>query len=270
MSAPAVLPLPTHLAELLRSGPLATDNLCLWLDRFLPRNPADFWSLTAEQRQQALGRFAGSWRSRSAGEVLNRRAALFAAAGQGVLHRRVTVKLSGRLLQGSNTGSATELGLTLDPVHGVPRLQGSALKGLARAVAEQEGWPADEVERAFGSGPPEPDEEGTARAGAVEFVDALPVDGRFELVLDGLTPHLGPWYRGEAEAPVEWFSPVPVSFLAVSRASFTLDLLGWPTRAVQEPGRLLDRVKEALVKGLEDLGLGGKTAVGYGYFEEQR
>ena len=170
------------------------------------------------------------------------------------------------------------LGLWLDRLYGAPRLAGSGLKGLARAAAlgaEDSPWTDDEVNAVFGVGPWEGE---PGEAGAVDFLDALPRGGHFQLALDVLTPHLGPWYREEIEAPVDWLHPVPVSFLALHSTTFVFDLVWWPRRKARgdsakaveariDGAKRLQRAAKALAKGLEDLGVGGKTAAGYGYFE---
>lgn len=277
-----VRPLPKAVALALGDKPGPHDNLSLWLDKFLPRDPRDF-SFTAEARRAALEPFEGERTSPSARDALARRAhhATQRPDRAGPWLLRSARGLLGRALPGGGAGGAMELSLGLDPRYGAPRLTGSALKGLARTVAEADGWPTDKLELAFGRGvEDDPRPEPTAQGGLICFLDALPENGRFQLVLDGLTPHMGPWYRGEADAPVEWLSPVPVSFLAVTNTTFVIDLMVWlPPEAPPDPNRreesqrrkliaLAEEAQRALLRGLEELGIGGKTAAGYGYFKE--
>lgn len=274
--SPCVRPLPNAVAEALsRHRREPDDNLSLWFDKFLPRDPRDDYSFTKGNRQEALATFLGERQSPSARDALARRArhARASPLTPGPLLLRAARPLSGRALPGGGAGGAMELSLGLDPRYGAPRLPGSALKGLARTVAEADGWPVDKLELVFGRGvEDDPRPEPTAQAGLISFLDALPQDGKFQLALDGLTPHMGHWYRGEVDAPVEWLSPVPVSFLAVTKTSFVVDVMVWlppdPTRR-QELITLAQDAHRAVLRGLVELGVGAKTAAGYGYFAER-
>lgn len=57
--------------------------------------------------------------------------------------------------------------------------------------------------------------------------------------------------------PAEYHNPVPVRFLAVERTPFQAWLIGQPEDIAP--------FGELLCDGVDDLGLGGKTAAGYGY-----
>lgn len=96
------------------------------------------------------------------------------------------------------------------------------------------------------------------------FFDAFPVR-RPSLKLDVLTPHYGPYYM-EREPPGDWFSPVPVHFLAVSPG---VEFQFW-FRSVPERGsdKVQDeiRVAELLPVALDWLGIGGRRSSGYGIF----
>lgn len=290
-------PLPESLDRLLPERPADGANLGLWLDAFLPRDPLN-WTLTANQRTRALGVLAREqpWRSAATRDVLARRHRLPPPSAEhtGPALLRSEARLLGRALPGTGSNTATELALSFDHVLGVPRLAGSGLKGLARVVAEstldeapgEDTWQQSEVDLVFGRSGDEEDrkaddrdrvfvDDGTVtgfRAGRVEFLDALPLEGNFSLVLDVLTPHMGAWYRGEVDAPVEWLSPVPVSLLAVSACSFAVDLAVWlPDDPKQRAAlvKLVGKTQRALKRGLTELGFGGKTAAGYGWFEVQ-
>lgn len=263
-------PLPEAVSRALPAAPGEGDNLGLWLDRLLPRDPRD-WSFTGPQRAEALRALARPWTSAPARDALARRLAGQRRVGQtgdGPALLRIEARTSGRLLVGGGSGRPTELSLGLDWITSAPRIPGSALKGLTRAVAEAlgraEGWdprdPVGDFAHCFGYVASEDDER--SRAGGVLFLDALPRDGTFALALDVLTPHAGPWYRGEVDAPVDWLSPVPSTFLTVVDTTFVFDLLFEPCAL-----RAAERVAGLLQRGLQDLGVGGKTAAGYGYFE---
>ena len=158
-------PLPEALDRAIGLDP--GENLGLWLDRFLERDGAD-WSLTGEQRREALGRYARRWSRPAAAAALARRldgVRVWAGdgpppPGAGPVLRRFEARLAGRMVPGMSSGTPTELGLSLDRLYGAPRLPGSGLRGLARAWAETEGsgwWEPDgscpRLEAAFGWGP---------------------------------------------------------------------------------------------------------------------
>lgn len=256
-------PIPQHLDDVLPSAPSDGDNLGLWLDRFLPRDPRG-WEFTGNQRVEALRPYARAWTSRAVAEALARRAEGCHVislegpipAGSGPLLLRLTADLSGRLLVDHGRASAMELSLSMHPIWGAPRIPGSALKGASRALAALEGEDDRVLRDVWGI-----QDDG----GQVAFLDALPEGGRFSLALDVLTPHMGRWYRGEDDKPVDYRSPVPHSFLTVAKARFVFDLavVDAPDR---EPVELLRAAGRALKGALEDQGVGAKTAAGYGFF----
>jgi CRISPR-associated protein Cmr6 len=100
----------------------------------------------------------------------------------------------------------------------------------------------------------------TGRKGQVLFLDAYPKD-RLALEVDVLNPHYGAYYRAHATPPADYLSPVPTYFLTVAKGStFHFILAG------RDAG-LVGRAKSWLMRGLTELGLGGKTAAGYGFFQ---
>jgi CRISPR-associated protein Cmr6 len=204
--------------------------------------------------------------------VHGRRAAALAAlaAGEeaGVVASAVVIKPDWRVVVGHGEDSALETSLTMSPTYGVPAFPATALKGLTAAWARHNKVPKDRIEELFGSPRPE-DDPSDARRGSVMFYCALPITPP-TVVVDVLTPHVKPYYdqgntlgaEGDAaaeltEPPAEYHNPVPVRFLAVSGQKFRALLLG-PTGDVAP-------VAEMLCQALDDMGIGGKTAAGYGY-----
>lgn len=190
-----------------------------------------------------------------------RAAAAQAMAGRhpGWTWRSVLITPWWRLVLGHGEDSVHESGLTLSPTYGVPVLPGTALKGLAAAAARDAGWSEQDL-TVFGT--PRPGLKANARPGSVLIWDALPVDPP-RLVLDVLTPHVKDYYdTGNATgapgaAPAEYHNPVPVRFLAVEQTRFRTYLLGPPG----DVGHCVGLLR----RGLDELGIGGKTAAGYGY-----
>ncbi|HEX5115090.1 MAG TPA: type III-B CRISPR module RAMP protein Cmr6 [Pseudonocardiaceae bacterium] len=250
------LPGPTgqHLADLPGRGA----NADLLMRRLLVHDDND---LTAAQLD-AVRRACRNTAALAAGIRTRRRAAVTVLASRAhTTVLAVTITPQWRFVVGHGENSASETSLTLSPTYGTPLLPGSALKGLTVAEARAEKVGDGRLRELFGS--PRPGEiTSTDRRGSVTFFDALPLDTP-ELVVDVLTPHAKPYYdQGNrngvpASPPAEYHNPVPVRFLAVERTRFEALLVG-PATDVSDAAGLL-------VRGLDDLGIGGKTAAGYGY-----
>jgi len=188
-------------------------------------------------------------------------AAALAARHPGWTWRSMLIEPMWRLVVGHGEDSVHETGLTLSPTYGVPVLPGTALKGLAAAAARnrETGW-ADLDTTLFGA--PRPGQASPARRGSVVIWDALPIDSP-KLVLDVLTPHVKDYYdsgntTGTPDtAPAEYHNPVPIRFLAVEKTQFRSYVIGSPHDVT--------RCIKLISSGLDELGIGGKTAAGYGY-----
>jgi len=188
-------------------------------------------------------------------------AAALAARHPGWTWRSMLIEPMWRLVVGHGEDSVHETGLTLSPTYGVPVLPGTALKGLAAAAARdrETGW-SDPDTTLFGA--PRPGPASPARRGSVVIWDGLPIDSP-TLVLDVLTPHVKDYYdSGNTDgtpdaAPAEYHNPVPIRFLAVEKTSFRAYVIGPPADVT--------RCVELISSGLDELGIGGKTAAGYGY-----
>ncbi|MBI5749395.1 MAG: type III-B CRISPR module RAMP protein Cmr6 [Nitrospinae bacterium] len=166
-----------------------------------------------------------------------------------------------RLIIGLGGTSVIETGMTLHPLYGFPYLPGSGLKGLARAYAEIGVDAAkDELLEIFGS-----DHKNQHKAtednrqGKVFFMDGLPSSFP-KLDLDIMNPHYGEYYRGE-KPPADYLNPVPVTFLAVATGQI------FSFAVFSRDKELAEKAKSWLIGGLTELGAGGKTNVGYGYFK---
>lgn len=167
-------------------------------------------------------------------------------------------------------------GLALHGTYGWPTLPASTLKGLAAAGARSAKVGNEQVVRALG-GPrprfgkePRPAREGHSR-GSVRFLDALPGKDTVKVHRDVITPHQHPYYtstdpkapedvqvKKDAQYPGEHHNPVPLPFLSVS-GDLHVDLMG-------DDKDNLNAVFDWLVEAGEELGGGGRTTAGYGYF----
>lgn len=96
--------------------------------------------------------------------------------------------------------------------------------------------------------------------GRVVFFDAVPVEPPC-LKMDVMNPHYGDYYQQKPGVPpADYLSPVPVYFLTVEaggRFAFAV---------ASKHANLARQAAEWLVSALRDLGVGGKTSAGYGYF----
>lgn len=194
---------------------------------------------------------------------------------------RLTLTPEWRLVVGlGDQFGAHEFGLSLHGTYGWPVLPGSGLKGLAAAAALDAGADRELVHAVLG-GPrhtvQEKDgarvavrEAGDDQRGTVRFLDALPAGAPVTVHDDVITPHQQPYYsetmpgakHPEPRPPAEHHQPVPVPFVSVS-GCFHLDLVA--SRAEH-----LEHAVGWLTAAGENLGLGGRTSAGYGYFTCQR
>lgn len=174
-----------------------------------------------------------------------------------------------RLVAGLGNESVLETSLSLHPLYGFPYIPGSSVKGVARAYAQEVYWESNKIKdtffRVFGSAPQEKEssereDANDNRVGEVIFFDALPekFDGNF-LDLDVMTPHYGEYYS-DGETPGDWMQPNPITFLTVAPGRKFMFSLA----AKEKP--LFETAQCWLKMGLQELGAGGKTSAGYGYF----
>ena len=193
---------------------------------------------------------------------LTRRQAMAQATGGQVLY----FETEWRFVSGTGSPHPVENGMAWHPTLCVPYLPAAGVKGLALAFAQHwEGWGDSEggpekLKRIFGSS------EGGA--GSVEFYDLLPHEP-LHLRVDVMTPHYGDWYaKGGGitalteyeKIPAPWHNPVPIPFLVVEKAEFTLMLRGRGKTGADD----VACVAELLVQALQIAGAGAKTGSGYG------
>lgn len=161
-------------------------------------------------------------------------------------------------------------GICLHPLYGFTYFPGSGLKGLARAFATEIWLPQqphreegeNTILRIFGSA-----SKDNSAAGTVVFHEAWPTTWP-KLVTDILNNHHHNYYA-KGEPPGDWEDPIPVYFLSLAT--------GQKFRFAVSP-RLDDESIKAdvtlaadwLVGGLTTLGVGAKTATGYGDFTVDR
>lgn len=191
--------------------------------------------------------------------------------------RRLLLRVEWRMISGHGLQfGVLDNGLALHGTYGWPTLPGSTLKGLASAGARSRGAETEAVVRALGSPRPRSKDEWPPsreehRRGSVCFLDALPDRSTMKVHDDVITPHQHPYYTStdtqvhetaqvgqEPSPPGEHYNPVPLPFLSIS-GDLRVDLMG-------DDADDLDAVVEWLSETGEELGGGGRTTAGYGYF----
>lgn len=183
----------------------------------------------------------------------------------------LAINLAGGILEGAS--------ISLHRHFNTVRLPGSALKGIASAYAYRQ-WVektmadvasaedlAQQMGRIFGvpTGHKKVDAYlgDTESAGCISFMDAYP-QGNSTLVEDILTCHHPDYYaekKPEASDDEQKINPVP--FLSLRRGV----LFGFSLAPLRKASS--DDLKTAqtwLIEALKELGLGAKTAAGYGWF----
>jgi CRISPR-associated protein Cmr6 len=233
-----------------RPGP--EDNLGLWLQKLVFR-PRASWKLEKAYKTFALEQLIAKGRESNLGKAATARhrgllKSLHAEAG----FEAFEATTNGRLLVDFGAASAVETSVSFHPTIGVVRIPGTALKGVTRAHMVAKGESPALLKEAFGE---------QDRAGQIAFYDALPVDGKFALALDVMTPHHTKYYA-DGLPPGDWENPVPVSFLTVVDTTFLFSIGAMPGASKG----LLAKVRGAFRRALKESGVGAKTAAGYGRF----
>jgi len=195
---------------------------------------------------------------------------------------------SWRLVIGLGASHPQETSMTLHHIYGIPYIPGSAIKGVTRywtilkfaeEMCKNENLEfekaIEEVSKALEKGEKMDlkveDLEfnqlieifGTQKQqGKVIFFDAYPV-GDINLKIDVMNPHY-PEYYSKGQAPTDWQNPIPIKFLTVENTKFQFYL------AVRgkNSNKILEKAKELCLEALKEHGIGAKTSLGYGIFEE--
>ncbi|WP_029214548.1 type III-B CRISPR module RAMP protein Cmr6 [Kallotenue papyrolyticum] len=227
----------------------------LWFDRFLDAR-ADTEAKRNLVRQTAEIGVAPVYR-----QFFQRyRAALEQQPGV----RLAYAEVQGRMIVGIGNERVAEIGITLHHTYGVPYIPGSALKGMAAAYAR--GWLDG-----FAAPTAAPESEPVLTPytvlfgaqdsmGYITFFDALYIPGSAKndqpLAPDVITVHHPDYYVGDNPAPpADWDNPNPVPFLTAT-GRYLVALAG--------PELWVDTALSIVGMALRDIGIGAKTAAGYG------
>jgi len=168
------------------------------------------------------------------------------------------LRTSSRLLIGSEQ-SIYKTSIRLHHIYGIPFIPSTAIKGVMRSYMIERDFKSKEEDalkdesfvKYFGS----QDNEGK-----IIFFDAFPIT-KPTIKVDIMNPHYGHYYN-DGKAPTDTKNPIPINFLTVEDTTFEFFIASKETL----DNGFIDLFKEALINH----GIGAKTAVGYGYFEEDK
>lgn len=250
--------------------PAAGFHKGLWFERFFSYSDPTFKEVGDDNKKLAIKQVSGAAGSDSEIERFATRQ-IYLINSLGGQFQIFT--LDWHFVTGMGNEHPVENGFLWHPTLGTPYLQGSAVKGLLRSWLEQNLKPGSQRQalllRWFGSEGKKPEEQQHEnQAGDLIFHDAIPV-GATRVGADIMTPHMGKWYKKGEEGcpanspdttPADWHNPIPVPFLVTTRASF-LFAVSPRTAAMKD---CIADVMAFLGNALEELGVGAKTAAGYG------
>jgi CRISPR-associated protein Cmr6 len=212
----------------------------------------------------------------------------------GYLIEQFDLKLQWRLIVGLGASHPQETSMTLHHIFGIPYIPGSALKGVSRHymiwkfVDENE----EELKSLLGKSnfaellkelnkALEKEENLTVsvgnisfkdlihifgtqnRQGKIIFFDAYPIE-EIKLKIDIMNPHYPDYYTKD-KPPTDWQNPIPIKFLTVEDTKFQFYLA-----AKDKDQNLLNHARKILNDALLNYGVGAKTSLGYGLFEESK
>ncbi len=169
------------------------------------------------------------------------------------------------LVTGLGLSHPIENGLTWHHTLGVPYLPGSTIKGIVKTWAEEwEKHPPEDVNRIFGSNQEEEmkDNKDKKNIGTVIFFDSIPVQP-VQLTADIMTSHYQEYYSSTEKLPGDWYNPNPIPFLAVESGQLFLFAVA-PRKEKYIPD--MELILKWLDEALTNIGVGAKTATGYGRF----
>lgn len=205
-----------------------------------------------------------------------------------------TASLDSPFVSGLGAAHPTETGMVLDHTSGMPYIPASSQKGVLRiahiinslcdengkekpleqllnegAVSRRDGdnalyWEDDDTSRTmFGYS------EGTeSLAGQIVVLDAYPLNAP-ELGEEILNPHFPDYYK-QSRGPTEDQSPIPIKFLVVKpgvKFVFRVLLsLPYEKAPLQDIEKLADMAEKNIRKAISEVGMGAKTALGFGRF----
>ena len=197
-----------------------------------------------------------------------------------------TLKTNYRLVIGSEQ-SIYETSIRLHHIYGIPYIPASAIKGVVRSyyILEKFANKLEEYKDRYNKFEEEilfKKEDGKYKEkwfvdifgsqeqeGKIIFFDAFPIN-KPKIKVDIMTPHYGDYYKDKDNkkkiAPTDNQDPNPIPFLTVEETEFKFFIA---SKESLESFKIKDKsIEEWFKKALQNHGIGGKSAVGYGYLEE--
>lgn len=270
-------PLPPQTRRCFQEKQDVCDNLSLWLDRYIGYQPN--WKFKEEQKIKFLNIVK---EYKYPNKIIEANYKRWQNYTNHLPHsQHFTASPEWRMIVGLGQTSILETSMTLDRITGIPIITGSALKGLAASYALlcvlEKTKRIEEVEKVYqkykkgGIQQIENIEQvedfiqifGTQEGeGKVIFLDAVPTKVP-KSEPDIMNNHYPEYYQGTS-APTPYQNPIPVYFLTLGRDSqFAFAVAGTDHKVDK---KLISQAKEWLQNGLQEMGIGAKTAAGYGYF----
>ncbi|WP_242865898.1 type III-B CRISPR module RAMP protein Cmr6 [Desnuesiella massiliensis] len=184
------------------------------------------------------------------------------------------VKVLNRLIVGLGESTVFETDIKLHHTYGVPYIPGSTLKGCFRTHIIQKYFKCKEeniekIEKGkwFNSIFGGILNQKTYQGGVI-FMDAFP-KGTYKICRDIMTPHYQQGYKDDGSInPIEILTVENTSFRFVLRINKKRFLNDDGLEVKVEEKNIRDFIIEEMVEMLTTHGVGAKTSVGYGYFQQ--
>lgn len=279
-----MIPIPKEQQEMLAKG----QNFGLIFSRMTSWNDTRDQLTKDNQAMNQMVRYAQTALNAATQKLLEKRHSmqkdyLSFAKSHGDCTLELEAELISPFVTGLGSGHVTETGFVLDRNLGVPYIRASSIKGvirLAASIIEANGQ--DKIsdlnpvlKRFFGYAPSKNeeidqfgvDDDTKSSRGQIVFLDAYPKSCTDIIALDIMNPHFPGYYENNEKRawPAEDQDPTPIVFLTVKPGTTFVFRCFWepmPDKCKDEE----EKVREYFRKGLEELGLGGKTSIGYGRF----
>ncbi len=192
-------------------------------------------------------------------------------------------KVQWRLIVGLGSESVLETSITLHHIYGVPYIPATAFKGVVSSYYIEKNRKEYE-EKMEAENKKEKDNKkkeynniedflmnedkkyiklfgNKKNKGKVIFLDAYPINFP-KLEIDIINPHYQNYYKGGSKPPADWMEPNPIKFISVAKnTEFLFAFIG-------KDNNIIDETKELIEGALKYIGIGAKTSVGYGFFDE--
>ncbi|MDD2340774.1 MAG: type III-B CRISPR module RAMP protein Cmr6 [Methanosarcina sp.] len=199
-------------------------------------------------------------------------------------------KIDWKLAIGLGNESVYETAIALHHIYGIPYISGSALKGVVRSYIILENFSKNKngdidlknaearalKDQGFCDlfGCPKESFYGESRQGKVIFFDAFPLSEP-KIEPDIMNPHFDPYYSDNLNKtpPADYHDPKPIFFLVVKDTEYEFAVGIKEIHDTNIPigvfkGKTpLSAVCYWMEKTLKEHGIGAKSSVGYGYFE---